>query len=55
VVVLETTMEKLDYQRFFNLAREIRKGIKSQVFFPRQNFMCKDCEYSGVCQTWRGE
>ena len=55
VIVLETSREKLDYQRFFNLAREILKGIQSQVFFPRQSFMCKDCEYTEPCKAWKGE
>jgi putative RecB family exonuclease len=55
VVVLETTSDKLDYQRFFNLAREIRKGIRSRMFFPRQSFMCKDCEYAKPCKAWKGD
>jgi putative RecB family exonuclease len=55
VVVLETYSEKLDYQRFFNLAKEILKGIQSQVFFPRQSFMCKDCEYMESCKAWKGD
>ena len=53
VVVLETSSENLDYRRFFYLAKEILKGIQSGVFFPRQSFICKDCEYTKPCKAWR--
>jgi putative RecB family exonuclease len=55
IVMLQTEAKKLDYQRFFYLADQILRGIKSGIFFPRKSFMCKDCEYSGPCQTWRGD
>lgn len=47
--VLETGRGKSDYQRFFCLAKQILRGIKAQVFFPRIGFWCKDCEYEEVC------
>ena len=55
VVVLETSCENLDYRRFFNLAKEILRGIQSGVFFPRQSFICKDCEYAKPCTAWKGD
>jgi len=55
IVTLETSREKTDCERFFNLAGKILKGIKSRLFFPRSSFMCKDCEYSRPCLAWRGE
>ena len=52
MVVLETKREKNDYQRFFHIAKQILLGIQSDVFFPRQSFMCKDCQYEVPCKTW---
>lgn len=52
--VLETKRNKTDYQRLFYLAGQVLKGIKSQIFFPRQSFWCKDCEYDMYCKAWGG-
>jgi len=52
MIVLETKRDKNDYQRFFSLASQILKGIQSKIFFPRQSFMCKDCEYGEHCRAW---
>jgi len=55
IITLEANRKKLDYQRFFYLAKQILKGIRSGVFFPRTSFMCKDCEHAGPCKAWRGD
>ncbi len=39
---------------FFYLVKEVYKAIKSRVFFPRQSFMCKDCEHGDSCKRWKG-
>lgn len=52
MVILETKRSKPDYQRFFHLAKQVLKGIRSQVFFPQLSFLCKDCEYEGQCKAW---
>jgi len=54
IITLQTEVDKLDYQRFFHLASGIIKGIKSGVFFPKKSFMCKDCEFSEPCKSWKG-
>ena len=54
MAILETGREQKDYERFFYLAKEVLKGIKSRIFFPRQSFMCKDCEYENLCKIWEG-
>jgi hypothetical protein len=54
VVVHETSRDQKDRERLFYLAKQVLKGIKSGVFFPRQSFMCKDCEYEGFCEEWEG-
>jgi len=56
MVVIETSREKRDYERLFYIAREVVKGINSDYFFfPRQTFMCKDCEYGDLCKEWQGD
>lgn len=55
MVVIETSREERDYKRLFYIAREVVKGINSGHFFPKQSFMCKDCEYGGLCRDWEGE
>jgi putative RecB family exonuclease len=55
IITLEPDPRKLDCQRFFFLARQILKGIKTKVFFPRTSFMCKDCEYGEPCKAWKGK
>ncbi len=54
MVILETGRDKKDYERLFHLVKEVLRGIRSGIFFPRQSFMCKDCEYEAFCQKWEG-
>jgi putative RecB family exonuclease len=54
IVPLETKRTAADHQRFFYLAREVLKSIRSQAFFPRASFMCTDCEYRKPCAQWSG-
>jgi CRISPR/Cas system-associated exonuclease Cas4 (RecB family) len=54
MVVIETSRENSYYERFFYIAREVLKGINSGLFLPKQSFMCKDCEYEGLCKKWDG-
>ena len=52
MLVFETWRDEADHKRFFSLASQVLEGIKHQVFFPRQSFMCKDCEYAEPCRDW---
>lgn len=54
MAVLETTRSKSDHQRFYHLASEVLKGIRNRVFFPKQSFLCKDCEFEEPCKAWKG-
>lgn len=54
IIPLEADRTKMDYQRFFYLAGKILKGIREKVFFPRDSFMCKDCEFKEPCDAWGG-
>lgn len=52
MLVFETVRDESDHRRFFQLAMQVLEGIDRQVFFPRQSFMCRDCEYEGPCREW---
>jgi putative RecB family exonuclease len=51
---LEVKPASIDHQRFFHLAREALKGIRSGVFFPRHSWWCDGCEYAEPCLKWQG-
>ena len=54
IIVSETKRTHEDYQKLFGLASQVLSGIRLRVFFPRTGFWCKDCEYSDLCQEWKG-
>lgn len=54
IIVYETSRSEEDYQRFFYLAKQVLKGIKSGIFFPKPSFWCKGCEYEQPCRAWNG-
>jgi putative RecB family exonuclease len=54
MVPIETSREKRDYERLFNIAKQVLLGTEAGVFFPRTSFMCKDCEYEDLCRKWDG-
>ena len=50
-----TWREARDYERLFNLGKEVRKGIRNGVFIPNRGcWMCSDCEYLPDCREWNG-
>ncbi len=52
MAILETGRDLKDFERLFYLAKEVLKGIRLGVFFPRPTFMCKECEYEIPCGEW---
>jgi putative RecB family exonuclease len=52
MVVFETARDESDHKRFYELAMQVLEGINREVYFPRQSFMCGDCEYAGPCREW---
>jgi len=54
VNILCTERDTDDYIRFFQIAKKVYEGIKSQIFFPQPSFWCKGCEYTVQCLTWQG-
>ncbi|MFZ0928020.1 MAG: PD-(D/E)XK nuclease family protein [Syntrophobacteraceae bacterium] len=51
---LEVKQGTIDHKRFFFLAKEALKGIRSGVFFPRHSWWCDGCEYTKPCREWNG-
>lgn len=49
IVEFTTNRSRKDYESFFDLAKEVLKGIRSEVFFPRPGWWCKQCEYANFC------
>ena len=54
IIVHETMRDRDDYQRLYYLAKQVLKGIKSGIFFPRPSFWCRGCEYEEPCRAWGG-
>jgi putative RecB family exonuclease len=54
MVPIETSREKKDYERLFHITKQVLLCIEAGFFFPRQSFMCKDCEYGDLCKVWEG-
>lgn len=52
MVRLETTRTTNDRQRFIKLAKSVWKGIKREIFFPKQDWHCGQCCYSQPCKDW---
>jgi putative RecB family exonuclease len=50
-----TGREKADYERLFNLGKEVLKAVRAGVFIPSRGcWLCKDCEYDPDCREWTG-
>jgi putative RecB family exonuclease len=50
-----TGRAKADYERLFNLGKEVLKAVRAGVFIPSRGcWLCKDCEYDPDCREWAG-
>lgn len=38
-----------DYARMKAIVNGVRQGIESEMFYPRQSFMCKSCPVQDIC------
>lgn len=47
--VIETRRTKHDHRAFFYLAKEVLRGIRTEVFVPHPGYWCRDCEFADVC------
>jgi putative RecB family exonuclease len=41
-----------DDVRLFVLAQEVLKAVRAEVFPPRPDWPCRDCEYRYLCPAW---
>jgi len=55
VETFRTTRGPRDYAHLFTLAREVRRGIRANLFLPNRGcWLCRDCEYDQPCRAWTG-
>lgn len=55
IVVIETKRDKNDHLGFLHTAQEVLKGIRAEIFIPRQSFWCKECEYADICPLFKNK
>jgi putative RecB family exonuclease len=48
----ETTRTQRDRERFVRMVTQVWNGIESGVWFPKQDWHCSQCPYSGACEDW---
>ena len=51
---MPTSRTLTDFRKFFYLAKQIIKGIKSEVFLPLKSWRCTDCEFRQQCWLFNG-
>ena len=50
--VSSTTRDQSHYHAFFLIAGQVLKSIRSNIFYPRSGYWCRDCEYRQLCPLW---
>jgi len=41
-----------DIKRFLRIARQVERGIKNEVYYPNEGYMCNICGYYDMCGKW---
>ena len=49
---LGTSRTQADIERFLRLAEHVERGIRADIFYPNDNFMCGICGYKEMCGEW---
>jgi putative RecB family exonuclease len=50
-----TGRDQRDVERFFGIAKQVRRAIEAGIFVPNRGcWMCFDCEYEADCLDWTG-
>ena len=52
LVRYETTCSEEERQRFVQMVKRVWNAIESHVFFPREDWHCAQCAWSGHCKDW---
>ena len=55
VVTYYCFREEKDHRKFFQIAKNVLKGIASEVFYPKPGFYCAECPFYDPCQRWQDE
>lgn len=50
-----TTRNQNDYDRLLSAIEGVANGIRNNIFYPRETFMCQSCSYKHYCRGWRKE
>ena len=50
-----TGRDQRDVERFFGIAKQVRRAIEAGIFMPNRGcWMCFDCEFQADCFEWTG-
>ncbi len=49
---INTVRESLHYRRMIETIKAVADSIQSNIYYPRQTFMCKSCTYKQYCDVW---
>lgn len=52
---LLTTRTQNDYDRLLSTIDGVANGIKHEIYFPRETYMCNSCSYKQYCRGWKKE
>ena len=47
----EILLDERDYQNLVGTTKLFLAGVQNRIFHPNKSFMCKNCEYAGVCEA----
>jgi putative RecB family exonuclease len=51
----KTWREAADYERLFNISREVLRAVEAGIFIPNRGcWLCHDCEFVPECREWVG-
>lgn len=54
IEILSAERSVKDHNRFFSIIKEFLKAVDAGIFLPNPSYRCKECEYNGICQEWKG-
>lgn len=50
--MFHTTRGRDSYDRFNAIVRNVCRSIERGLFYPRQTFMCTQCNFAAYCSAW---
>lgn len=49
---LFTVRNSLDFKRLTKTINNVAFSIENDVYYPRETYMCKNCNYKNYCRSW---